>query len=379
MSSGSACVVLVRHGETDFKRSDIYQGSSDVPALTPVGEAQAARLGRLLRGVRFDRIYCSPLRRARLTLEIVTHELKQHPSLRIRSELTEVSIPGWAGWRKTALAANFPDELAAWRNAPHQFRARDGTSPLGELYSRLTRLVHRIAMHAGTTLIVGHDHVNRALMIKLLGLEASAHIRIPQPVGGMAVLTSDGPKREFSLASTGVWPPIAGQGDISTPSIALAAIGKTRETAAHFWKVLDGIALKAVFSTASRECADFAEALVSSRRLPEVVYLDTESCRLPSHSPAASATLERSPKKTDYISLNRAWEISGLQPSGPVCVAIPSDTLARALAEQLQFRAPFGVVAEPAAVSLIQRSETHRIALQGHLSVLESSWRISHE
>ena len=62
-------IYLVRHGETDWNLNDKIQGSSDVP-LNKTGMEQAKALGERLKGVKFDRVYCSPLRRARETAEI---------------------------------------------------------------------------------------------------------------------------------------------------------------------------------------------------------------------------------------------------------------------------------------------------------------------
>ena len=53
-------VVLVRHGEK--------QGGED-PALTPAGEARAAALAQLVRGLPLGAVYSTPTRRTRATAE----------------------------------------------------------------------------------------------------------------------------------------------------------------------------------------------------------------------------------------------------------------------------------------------------------------------
>ena len=54
---------LVRHGETEWSRARRHTGRTDLP-LSAAGEAEAAALGRHLRGLEVDRVLSSPLTRA---------------------------------------------------------------------------------------------------------------------------------------------------------------------------------------------------------------------------------------------------------------------------------------------------------------------------
>jgi broad specificity phosphatase PhoE len=60
---------LIRHGETTWNHEGRLQGQLDVP-LSARGEEQARRLARRLADVALDRIYTSPLRRARDTARL---------------------------------------------------------------------------------------------------------------------------------------------------------------------------------------------------------------------------------------------------------------------------------------------------------------------
>lgn len=61
---------LTRHGQTQLNKDGLMQGLTDEP-LNELGVAQAESMNVLLHGVRFDRVYSSPLKRAVKTASIV--------------------------------------------------------------------------------------------------------------------------------------------------------------------------------------------------------------------------------------------------------------------------------------------------------------------
>lgn len=65
-------IYLFRHGETDWNKERRLQGQSDIP-LNREGRELAERTAEALKaeGISFDRVFCSPLRRARETAEIL--------------------------------------------------------------------------------------------------------------------------------------------------------------------------------------------------------------------------------------------------------------------------------------------------------------------
>ena len=66
-------IYLVRHGQTAMNRKKVLQGRSDIP-LNEEGRKEAAEAGERFQkaGVTFDRVYASPLIRARETAELIT-------------------------------------------------------------------------------------------------------------------------------------------------------------------------------------------------------------------------------------------------------------------------------------------------------------------
>lgn len=62
---------FMRHGQTELNVRNCWQGHTDAP-LTELGRRQSAESGLHLResGIQLDHVFCSPLGRARETLEI---------------------------------------------------------------------------------------------------------------------------------------------------------------------------------------------------------------------------------------------------------------------------------------------------------------------
>jgi broad specificity phosphatase PhoE len=81
-------LILARHGQSF---GNIDPSAWPDPVLTPLGEQQADRLGRWLQTNRpeIDLILCSPLKRARMTAEIVNQYLNL--PLQVNDDLAEIN------------------------------------------------------------------------------------------------------------------------------------------------------------------------------------------------------------------------------------------------------------------------------------------------
>ena len=69
-------LVLVRHGETNFNKSERIQGSEVDPPLNDMGVKQSAETGKFLKNMfKFSNIYSSPYLRAIKTSQIIKKEI----------------------------------------------------------------------------------------------------------------------------------------------------------------------------------------------------------------------------------------------------------------------------------------------------------------
>ena len=120
-------LVLVRHGQSQWNLENRFTGWVDVP-ITPLGEEEAHRAGRELKGIHFDLAFTSLLKRAQQTLTIILGEIGQ-PDLPTEKDqaLNERHYGDLQGLDKAETAKKYGDaQVRVWR------RSFDVQPPNGE-------------------------------------------------------------------------------------------------------------------------------------------------------------------------------------------------------------------------------------------------------
>ena len=106
-------LILIRHGESDGNVQRMFCGFKDVE-LTKKGIYQAERLAYRLKGLQVDAVYCSDLKRAKHTAEIVfgSRGIDIIPS----SNLREMNFGIWEGYtfEEVKLKYGYGDEFYSW-------------------------------------------------------------------------------------------------------------------------------------------------------------------------------------------------------------------------------------------------------------------------
>jgi 2,3-bisphosphoglycerate-dependent phosphoglycerate mutase len=122
-------LVLVRHGESEWNKLNLFTGWRD-PDLTETGIEEAKHAGKLIRetGIRFDIAYTSALVRAQNTLKLILEELGQTDLETIRDQaLNERDYGDLAGLNKDDARKKWGEEqVHVWR------RSYDVPPPGGE-------------------------------------------------------------------------------------------------------------------------------------------------------------------------------------------------------------------------------------------------------
>lgn len=174
-------ILLTRHGHVEGISPERFRGRADLP-LTRLGEAQAAAVaGRIAAAWRPGRVYSSPMRRCVATAAAIGKACAI--ASEVLADLNDIDYGEWQWRTRDEVAAVSPDLLALWYRAPHLIRFPGGES-LQELVARAADALRFVlARHPGTTetvVLVGHDSVNRALLLQLLDQPLSAYWRLAQ-------------------------------------------------------------------------------------------------------------------------------------------------------------------------------------------------------
>ncbi len=120
-------LVLVRHGQSQWNLENRFTGWVDVP-LTELGEQEAHRAGKNLKGMKFDIAFTSELQRAQKTLAVILGETGQTDLSIIKDKaLNERHYGDLQGLDKGETAKKYGDEqVKIWR------RSYDVPPPNGE-------------------------------------------------------------------------------------------------------------------------------------------------------------------------------------------------------------------------------------------------------
>lgn len=190
-------VIIVRHGQSNFNALQKIQGRSDSSVLTEKGRLDAIMVGKSLAKIKIDALYCSPLQRAQMTAKLLQAQLETPPTLEISEQLLEVNLPPWESLTKSQVQQDFPDAYKLWKEEPEHFKidlAGEEYYPILELYKQAQDFWnYLLEKHQGkTVLLVGHNGINRCLIMSGGEIPISHYHRIQQSNCSINVLNFPG-------------------------------------------------------------------------------------------------------------------------------------------------------------------------------------------
>jgi len=172
-------IYLVRHGETAWSVTGQHTGRTDL-TLTSHGEEQARGLEPRLKGLRFEHVLSSPLRRALRTCELAGFADRAT----LDSDLLEWDYGEYEGRTLAEIRQDRPE----WE------LFRDGC-PGGEsviqITERVDRVVSRLRPLEGNVLIFSSGHVLRVLAARWIDNSADLGRRLALDPTGVCVLGYD--------------------------------------------------------------------------------------------------------------------------------------------------------------------------------------------
>ncbi|MCR5156863.1 MAG: histidine phosphatase family protein [Butyrivibrio sp.] len=140
-------IYITRHGQTDYNKSRMMQGRSDIP-LNETGIAQARARRESLGDIRFDAVYSSPLIRAVQTAEIIGNVKRE--DIITDERIIEANFGKYElmGYYSTGL------KMMAYWSFPEIFPAPEGVETIREMVDRTSSFLRELEKKDYETVLV---------------------------------------------------------------------------------------------------------------------------------------------------------------------------------------------------------------------------------
>ncbi len=194
-------IYLIRHGETDFNRRGVVQGSGVDSELNELGHSQATAFFDAYQHLPFDKIYISALQR---TTQSVAKFLAKSIPHETHASLNEIS---WGIREGITPAKNDGDYYKflteSWQNGQTDMTADGGESP-EDVQKRQASIIDLILSRDDEKLIliVMHGRAIRILLTTLLKRPLTEMDTFPHTNLGLYELEYDYPTQQFTIIRT---------------------------------------------------------------------------------------------------------------------------------------------------------------------------------
>jgi broad specificity phosphatase PhoE len=177
--AGAMKILLVRHGHVPGISPERFRGRVDIE-LTTRGANEARKTADwIARCWAPTIVYTSPMKRCRDTAAEIA--IRCGVNVEVLLDLNDLNYGDWQWQTHDAMAAGSPALYRRWRDYPHLMRFPNGES-FQELMARAAdALRHVIDRHSIETIVmVGHESVNRAILLQVLDQPLSAYWTLVQ-------------------------------------------------------------------------------------------------------------------------------------------------------------------------------------------------------
>lgn len=199
-------VVLVRHGESQWNEKGLWTGFVDID-LDEEGIIQAQSAGEALKGIHFTLAYCSVLRRAIHTLEVIFQTLGYSVPVFYSDALNERNYGVYTGKNKWDIEKEFGEEKFEEIRRGWATVIPEGEN-LSQVYDRVSEYYRDIILpkvkEGNTVLISLHGNSMRALIkhIENLSVGQVEHLEVATGEVYVYDINSQGVIVEKSILNT---------------------------------------------------------------------------------------------------------------------------------------------------------------------------------
>ncbi len=177
---------VVRHGETDWNREQVFRGRVDVP-LNDLGRQQAQAVAKKLSEADLTAVYTSPLKRAGETADIVARLCGLQAV--VENSFIDMNFGEWQGLTHGDVQSQFPEAYRRWQRSPES-ASIPGAESLHAVQERVVSALDKLAKRFpdAAVCVVSHRVVCKLLMAWALGLDESSFWRIRQDTACINVI-----------------------------------------------------------------------------------------------------------------------------------------------------------------------------------------------
>jgi len=167
-------IILTRHGHVEGITPERFRGRLDLP-LTALGQRQIAATSHRINATwKIAAIYTSPMSRCVITGEAIA----QPSGLTVNplAGLNDIDYGAWQGLTHDEAKARWPAEFATWFRAPHLGQPPGGET-LQDVLARAASTLPTVTRDHpdDAVVLVGHDSVNRVILLHVLELPLSRY------------------------------------------------------------------------------------------------------------------------------------------------------------------------------------------------------------
>lgn len=161
-------ILIIRHAKSVANENGLFGGITDYP-LSDFGCNQADDLTKRLKKYQVDKIYSSPLKRARQTIEPYAKEIDK--DIIVIDDLIEINVGSWENQLRDDLRKKYP-EVNKQIDETEFYTGMDGQEETSNVANRMFNAITELAKenYGKTIVIVSHVVAIRAFLCKILNI-----------------------------------------------------------------------------------------------------------------------------------------------------------------------------------------------------------------
>ena len=177
-------LILIRHGQTDMNKDQLYYGRLDVP-INETGKEQAenTRKNLIELEIDYDKIYSSPMKRAYETAEIVNYK---NLEIEKDDELREMDFGIFEGLSYKEIIKKYPEEMEKLKKDWKTYSYVTGENPF-MLQKRALKFLEKIDKNKNN-MVVTHWGIICTLLSFLFSSELEGYWKYQVKNGGIVII-----------------------------------------------------------------------------------------------------------------------------------------------------------------------------------------------